>query len=201
MTPGRRGRTQQGFTLVELLVAMGIASVVGMAILTVTIQTMRTEQFTDQLRTVMDDGRTSLDRVRKELRAARKVYAEETCADPVAGCLTSSTLHFWVDQDQDGDQDPIEQVTYCIQEVGQDVCVDLAAGKKHELVRWTEASSPSTAQVIARTIVGTTTPFEFDVSPEGTSVVTVTFVLDTQSARGPKELAVGATIRLRNVDS
>ncbi len=197
-------RGEGGFTLVELLIVMVITGVVMGGAYSVINQSMRTEQYSDQLRTVMDEGRISLERIRGELREARHVYRSPTCPDPDAECLNSHRLSFWVDADQDHDPVPAEQVHYCIRELGDDACVQPVAGGRYELVRWTEdplaaSTSPADARVIARTIVGADTPFVFDAEPSDTSHVTITYQLDTQLPRGPQQLEVSATVRLRNV--
>jgi prepilin-type N-terminal cleavage/methylation domain-containing protein len=199
-----RNAHEAGFTLVELLVVVALTGVVMSAIYGVVIQTMRTEQYTAQLREVMDDGRVSLDRVRMELREARRVHLDPTCPDAPDPCLESKRLSFWVDKNQDLVQQPDEQVHYCTREIGTSTCTHPEPGKRFELVRWTGLPSavpepPADAQIIARTIVGAKTPFVFNAAPPDTSVVTITYVLDTQLPRGPKELDVSATIRLRNV--
>lgn len=195
---------ERGFTLVELLVVMSITGVIMGAIYSVVTQSVRTEQYSDQLRTVMDEGRISLERVRGELREARHVYRVPTCPDPDAECLSSHRLSFWVDRNQDHVALSDEQVHYCIREIGTTACVQPVAGGRYELVRWTgdplgATDSPADAQVIARTIVGADTPFVFDPEPSDASHVIITYQLDTQLPRGPQELEVSATVRLRNV--
>jgi type II secretory pathway pseudopilin PulG len=202
----RRGSParEAGITLVELLVVIALTGVVVSALYGVLMQTMRTEQYTAQLRTVMDDGRVSLDRVRMELREARRVHIDPTCADVADPCLETKRLSFWVDRNQDLVQQATEQVHYCTREIGTSICVHPEPGKRFELVRWTGhpddvPEPPADAQIIARTIVGAKTPFILNAPPPDASIVTVTYVLDTQLPRGPSELTVSATIRLRNV--
>jgi prepilin-type N-terminal cleavage/methylation domain-containing protein len=195
---------ERGFTLVELLIVMALTGIVMAGAYSVVMQSMRTEQYTDQLRSVMEDGRVSLDRIRAELREARLVYGIPTCAADAEECLSSHRLSFWVDRNQDHIAHPDEQVHYCVREVGATECVQPAQGGRYELVRWTgdpltAGESPTGAQVIARTIVGAETPFVFDAEPSDTSHVTVTYQLDTQLPRGPQQLEVSATVRLRNV--
>lgn len=202
---------ERGFSLVELLVVIGLASLLGTAIMTVLISTIRTERFTDDLRTVMDDGRVSLARVRKELRAARKVLPGSD----------STALHFWVDQDQDNDIDSGENRWYCVRPVGATQCVDATnsgGDSRFELVRWTESESawdgttlprtpPSSARVIAATLRNHQ-PLLYCELPNDTCtqdpvesrVVAVEFALDVKGERGPEVHHVAATVRLRNVD-
>lgn len=199
----RSNGDQAGVTLVELLVVMLLMGVVGTAIMNVIVSTTRTQSQVVNLREVMDDGRFSIDQIQKELRQARLVYAETTCGtDPSATCTNSSELHFWVDSDQDNQQDVSEQIFYCVQQIGAiagDVsnCVEPDGSQKYALVRWTEANS--TATVLAATLVNSTPPFSFDVSPRETSVVAVSLDFDTLNARGPESFNMQTTVRLRNV--
>lgn len=200
-----RSRSEGGFTLVELLVVVVLMGVIGAATLSVLVSTSRAETYTDELRTVLDDGRTSLARVRLELRAARLIDEDES---------GPSAVRFWVDQDQDSIQQPDELVCYR---------VELVAGEtdRWRLVRYEEPSPPAgtcesaapaaTGQVIAQTLrenavftyvpTDATDPGE-PITTDGlaTHTVTVRFVLDVDAGgRGPGQTEVTTTVRLRNV--
>ena len=71
-----------GFSLVELLVTIAILGVVAAATPTVIISTQRAEQFQGEMQTVMDDARISMERVRKELREARRVLPD-SCQETI----------------------------------------------------------------------------------------------------------------------
>lgn len=189
---------QDGVTLVELLVVMVLMGIVGTAIMNVVVTTSRTQSEVTNLRVVMDDGRVSIDRIQKELRQARLVYAETTCGpSSTATCTSSSKLHFWVDSNQDNLQATSEQITYCVREVGGSTCVDPDGTRKYALVRWTEASTSATQ--LAATLVNGSPPFTFDVSPRETAVVEVSLDFDTLNARGPESFNMETKVRLRNV--
>ncbi|MBW3663975.1 MAG: prepilin-type N-terminal cleavage/methylation domain-containing protein [Actinobacteria bacterium] len=184
-----RYHDQRGFTLVELLVVMVILGVVAAATTSVIIATQRSNQFGDELRTVMDDGRISLDRVRKELRAGRRVLEGST----------PWMLRWWTDQNQDGLRQTSETINYCVAPLGSTSCVTSAATGEFQLIRWTDAQTASEARVIARTLTTTEVFGGLEAPVTATRVVTVTFVLDVQDASGPEDLTMDATIRLRNV--
>lgn len=191
----RRGLGEGGFTLVELLVVMGIMGIITTALMTVIISTSRTQVYTDQMSDVMDDGRVMMDRIRKELRAARRVLD--------AGS-TASTLHFWVDQNQDGQDVPAELICYAPREIG--------TSGRYELVRWTGGVTSddcsvvgADVRVIARTLTTNAGIFEYDPTPSSdplaprTRLVTIRFTLQVRQGNAPAAIPVETTVRLRNV--
>lgn len=200
-----RVRSDDGVTLIELLVVMLLMGVVATAIMNVVLSMNRTQQYTLSHQQVMDDGRVSIDRIRKELRQARLVYAAFTCgADETATCTTSSKMHFWVDADQDSLQQTTEQVFYCIQNLNDygygGKCVTPSSGR-YALARWTKAGEDNGVppQVLAKTLVNATDPFTFNVSPRETRLVIVHLDFHTGTDRGPDSFEMDATVRLRNV--
>lgn len=180
---------ESGFTLVELLIAMVLMAIVSGATVSVVSATSRANRFGTELRTVMDDGRQSLDRIRKELRGGRRVLSDST----------PYKLHWWVDQNQDGLQQLSEKVNYCVAPLGSTTCVTTSQTGKFQLVRWTDDQAVTSAKVIAATLT-TTNVFSGYTSPlTGTRAVTVSFQLDVNSSTGPRVLSMSDLIRLRNV--
>lgn len=212
----RHRSAEGGFTLVELLVVVLLLSVVGATTTGIVMSTLRTEQFQQEMQATMDDGRISLQRIRREVRAARQVY-ETSCEPSTSECDPSTRLHFWVDQDQDQIATNSEKVCYLTEEI-------TAGSDQYQLVRWThevkdtcESPAPAGAQVVARTLVpnhdtdgdGTddvAAPFlEFapeptaDPSDPPTRNVRVLLRLQVQTGRDFEHFDVESIIRLRNV--
>src|SRR5699024_2944789 len=84
-------RSDEGFTLVELLVTITPLGVITTAVMTVIITVQRTQLFQMDTTVSMDETRQALDRMRTEVRASRRVLTTST----------ASQLHVWIDSDQD----------------------------------------------------------------------------------------------------
>lgn len=222
-----RLRTEGGFSLVELLVIIAIFAMVGSAITGVMITTQRSEQYQRRLQDVMDDGRVSVDRIRQELRAARRVL--HTTCDTTSDCEPSDRLHFWVDQNQDALVQDEEVVCYIVSTAFD------TSPNRYRLLRWTGAtdgesgSNPCSTTAIAaanETILAETLVDRTCVDPESgvtrapspcpfqdldpvpvdnpdaapTRDVHVVLELEVPGDRGPDSTMFEATIRLRNVE-
>ena len=217
--PGGPRSGEGGFTLVELLVVMLLMGVIGATTTGVIVSTLRTEQVQSEMQEVMDDGRIALQRIRGEVRAARRVF-ETSCEPATTDCTPSSRLHFWVDQNQDAAQTADEVVCYLTEPIG-------TSGEQFQLVRWTEATAdasgcdaatrPDAAQVVARTLLANidtnsdgvpdvAAPFvDFEPEPtadpvdEATRNIRVLLRLEVRSGRDYEPLEVESIVRLRNV--
>lgn len=195
MTGPTRGADERGFSLIELLVVMSLLTMVGGAILSVVVATSRSNMFQDELRTVMDDGRVSLDRIRKELRGGRRVLAGSD----------RYHLYWWVDQNQNGLQETSERIHYCVTPLGDpdgNDCVSSTPGTpaRYQLVRWSDADDPTDARSIAKTLVDPEVFSGYAATLAETKTVHITFHLDVaDSARGPDSITMEASVRLRNV--
>jgi hypothetical protein len=161
--------------------------------------TTRGQSFQLEMRTVMDDGRISLMRVRQELREARRVLEVGS---------TDSSVRFWLDRNQDGVMQDDEVICYAVAEI--------ADTGTYELLRWDGATEeaglddcsvdppPAHARSIARTFV-TEDVFSFEPWPSAdpqeprTRLVTIEFLLDARIDRGPQAIQAETTVRLRNV--
>lgn len=197
----RQLRSEAGLTLVEMLVVLVILGIVGTATVSVVVATSRTQQFTSSMQEVIDDGRVSLARIRRELRTARRVL-EGSC-ESVSACDPSSRLHFWVDQNQNRSPEAVEFICYLTESIGTG---------QWQLVRWdgadtgcSAATRPARATVLAKTLVDPLPFKDFEAEPTAdpddaeTRLVTVLLELEVLGRRGPDSVKVEATVRLRNV--
>jgi prepilin-type N-terminal cleavage/methylation domain-containing protein len=195
----RPRRDETGFTLVELLVVIVIMSVVASAITSVVISTFRIEQRQATLQDVVDDGRISLQRIKRELRAARRVHEDSG----------PRNLRFWVDQDQDQVVSPEEQICYLVELLP-------GATAQWQISRWThavdeddcvegaEVPTDATRTIVARTLVEPDAFVAYDPVPGGptdpaTREVTIRLVLEVVGARNFGQTTVEGAVRLRNV--
>ncbi len=171
-----RLRTEDGLTLVELLVVMVMVGIIGAATTSVLISSQRTQQYSQQLRTVMDESRVTFERIHEELRQARQVELDQP-----------DEIRFWVDANADGLRSLDEVVTY-------DVVPVSGVPDRWEVVRYTADVGASGARVLVRTLRNAD-PFSY--SPT-TDVIDMTFDLDVTTNRGPDVWTTSARVRLRN---
>lgn len=190
---------EAGMTLVEVLVAMLIASILGTSIFNVVMSSKNTEEYQREWQAVIDDGRLSLQRIRTELRSARRVYADSA----------GDRLHFWVDQNQNQLQEPAEEICYAVENIGTgqwavfrwDQAVNTVAGT------CVPGSPPSgsSPRVLAQTLVDPSPFVTYDPVPStdpndpATRQVHIRFNLEVLAGRGPDTTVVEGTVRLRNV--
>lgn len=180
-------REESGVSLVELLVAISLLAVVASATLSVVVTTSRSQNRTANLGQVMSDARTSLDRMRKEVRGARRIYGSDA---PSSGNESDQdTLSFWIDDNDDDIQQVSEQITYQL--------VELTASGRYEIVRFTH-DDPSRTRSMAKTLVNDD-PFSYDVAPPETRVLELDMDFQVASGQTFEPLDIGGTVRLRNV--
>ena len=113
MTAGRpRRRRDEGMSLVEVLVAMGLFGVLGTLLLGLAMSTSAVTQDTKSRTGVTGEARTALERMTRELRQSAGL---DVVTLPGGGPYTSFT--FWTDFDGDGFRDQTatdpEVLTYC----------------------------------------------------------------------------------------
>lgn len=192
--------SNEGVTLIEMLVVMVVLGLVMSAATAMIITTHRAERYQAEMQATIDDGRLSMARLRKEIREARRIFPDST----------GTELRAWVDQNLDTIPQAEELICYAVEqlpggEVGQ-----------FQIVRWTGASLPgcspvpsSGTSVVARTLVNDLVaepPFnDYDPPPStnpsdpDTRTVSLLFRLEVLNGRGPDTLLVEGTVRLRNV--
>lgn len=93
------GPKDQGFTLIEVLVAMGLFAVLGSLLLGLSLGTSRVTQETRDRTGVNEESRTAMERMTRELRQASTIDAVTLPTVPGAG---PTSFTFWTDFDGDG---------------------------------------------------------------------------------------------------
>lgn len=183
---------QRGTTLVELLVVIVLLAIIGAATTGVVVAVTRNEGFQRNVREVIDDGRVSLQAIRKELRSARRVLADSG----------PDRLHFWVDENQDAIRQANELICYVVRPLGTG---------RWEIVRWEGATvgcdtPPAGASVrtLARTLVDPNPFVAYRPAPSSNvddpPTREVDIVLELEVAAGrTHSVTVDGTVRLRNV--
>lgn len=179
MNHERHGRTEAGFTLVEMLVTILIMGVVTGAITTVTVSMLRNQTFQEQMTQAQDEARHVFERIRPELRSARRVEAG-----------TSGKAELWVDDNFDGLVQDSELVTY-------EVRLLTSNPDRYEVVRFT--AEPSSTPTRVAGVLRNPDPFDYILTPPATRAITLDFTYDVETTRGPQALHVSTTVRLRNV--
>lgn len=101
MTQRRRTPRDQGLSLVEVLVAMGLFGVLGTLLLGLALSTSKVTEDTRNLAGVTEQSRLAMERMTRELRQAQCLRSVALPA--TAGGATAVT--FWTDFDGEGDQD------------------------------------------------------------------------------------------------
>lgn len=189
-----RWQGEDGLTLVEMLVVMVILGVVAAGTTSAILTMLRQDQFTEEVRQVTDEGRVSMDRVRKELRGGRRVL-EIAAGDP----SNAAHLFWWVDQNQNGLQELSERVHYCVAELTGTTCLDPGLTGQFRLIRYTDADTTA-IRTLASTLTSSDVFTGYDAAVTETSTVTITYRLQVQNDdRGPDELVLNGSVRLRNV--
>jgi type II secretory pathway pseudopilin PulG len=169
-------------TLVEVLVAIILTSIVTMALVAGTSAIYRGRNFTSQDADSLGALRTAMDRFEKEVRQARRIYSDST----------AKRVHLWVDYDRNNQQNPDERIAWAIEDLG---------GNRAQFTRDTDASAP---RVAVRDLVfdAAATDFHYNLADAGDDPSTSTLVTITLVARGQGHLAgersVRTEVRLRN---
>jgi type II secretory pathway pseudopilin PulG len=189
-----RLRQDGGFQLIEGMMVTLLLGVLGMAITSVVASSLRTERVTDDLRTNLNEARVAVERMRLDVREARRIYP----TSPQGVANGPAQLAVWRDANQDQLQQTTEQVTYRF---------STAADGTGQLERRTEAMGAGEWRVIARHLDLSVGPdgkprsrFETAPAPPKTRTVTmvVTVVARPGSGAAAQKLSITETVRLRN---
>lgn len=192
-------RSESGLTLVEMLIVMVILGIVAAGTTTAIVTMLQQDQFTEEVRQVTDEGRVSMDRVRKELRGGRRVL-ELSAGNP----SNAAHLFWWVDQNQNGLQELSERVHYCVHALSGTVtnpptCVAPGQTGEFRLIRFTDAA-PTDVRTLASTLTSSDIFSGYSATVTETSTVDITYRLQVlNDDRGPGELVLAGSVRLRNV--
>jgi type II secretory pathway pseudopilin PulG len=164
--------------VVELAVAMAIASVVSVVLFAALVTLQRTEVYTEQDSRALAELRVNVDRFARELREARRVYSGSS--------TTARSIKFWVDDDRDNQQDPAERVTWAVTTVDGD----------GQLTRTTDVSGDTPDPVSTDIVVADA--FAYTPAPPGTVRIDVALQADVDEDRLANRRTVRTVIRLRN---
>lgn len=180
---------EAGFTVVELLVAMLVGGVLLSAIAAVTVAMLRTGGFVTTTGENLDDARISVERMRQDLRGARRIQG----TGPAGATTDADQLAFWTDRDQDRVADAAEQIVYQLRTVD-------GVGR---LERYSGAATTPVPIAIGLDLSDDggvpRSRFAYDATPVGdTTVVTVVLTLDNPGDERAAPLVVTETLRLRN---
>jgi type II secretory pathway pseudopilin PulG len=189
-----RLRGEDGVGIVELIVTIVLLGIIGTATTSIVVSSIRVERVTDDLRTNLDEARVAAERMRRDVREARRIYV----TSPEGLTSGSSQLAFWRDANQDQLQQTSEQVTYRF------AAEPDGSGRLERRV----ASDPSGEwRVIARRLdlsvdgAGKArSRFELSPAPPKTSGVTMVLTVKARPSAGAsaKTLSISETVRLRN---
>jgi hypothetical protein len=172
------GRDQRGITLPEILVGMVLAMVVTSLLVTGVIAVHRGTRFSGQDSESLASLRTARDRLVRDVRGARLVYAT----------TTPRKLVVWLDLNRDFLQDSNEKVTWELQEVGTSA----------NLVRYTEAAP--TPRIHARNLIpGDVFTFPGTDDPANATLVDLSFTAKAEG-QASGERTVETQVRFRNSD-
>jgi len=188
-------------TLVELMIATLLTGLLVSVMLTAFVVTSRTERQTGQDTQALASLRLVNDRIARELRQARRVYADST----------GTRLHVWIDADRDNQQDPSERITFEI--TTNSGSAPAAAGSTSTITRTTDASGATKVPIATNMQlfpVSASSPATFVYSPTFTAVtapsitwtdvslVAITTAADDAPGPFPAPRTLKTEMRLRN---
>lgn len=170
----RLGPREVGASIVEAMVAMLVSGMVVAILLTGYVSAGRAELYTDHDAQALSVLRSATAQFGRELRQARKVYADST----------SRKIRFWVDYDRDNQQEASERITWELEST-------IDGGR---LVRKLDTGD----QTFVRGGLLVKDAFVYSPAPIATTVVEATFVADVDPDRLAAERRIKMEVRLRN---
>lgn len=168
---------ERGFSLAELLVTLGIMSIVGLLSVTLLVTALRTDEFSRQETNALDELRFATEFMTKEIRQARLVYPDST----------DQYLHIWIDYDIDNQQDTEEKIIYEID----------TSGPVPVLIRYSEAGNPTRRILLEGIVVAPLFTYE-PAFPAVPRTVGMTLQADADPTTAPGARTVISEVRIRN---
>jgi prepilin-type N-terminal cleavage/methylation domain-containing protein len=187
-----RTPSDDGMTMIEMLVAIILASMVSAVVLSATLITHQNLRTTDDEVRGQEDVAIVTDRLSRDLRDARGVVCDGALSDPTC----ANHLQLWIDANSDYRQEPDEVVTWQLQANTNDP-------GHYNMMRTVLGSSVTEARTIVRNVA-----FTYDVAPPTaqpapgsptTRRVTVTMYYDAVIGSGTSVRTLTFTTLLRNV--
>lgn len=100
--PAARGSRDAGFSLVEVLVGVGLFGMLGSLLLGLAVSTSKVTEDVRSLTSINEESRLAMERMSRELRQATLITAALV---PPGAAPAETALTFWTDFDGDGVQD------------------------------------------------------------------------------------------------
>lgn len=168
---------EEGFSLAELLVTLSIMSIVGILVVTLLITALRTDDYSRQETSALDELRFATEFMTKEIRQARLVYPDST----------DQYLHIWIDYDIDNQQDADERIVYEID----------TTGTTPTLIRYSEAGTATRRILMEGVVVAPIFTYE-PAFPAVPRIVGMTLQADVDPTSEPNARTVMSEVRIRN---
>jgi Tfp pilus assembly protein PilW len=178
LTRIREARRDEGFTLVEVMVAMGLGIMLSGLSLTAVVATNKSFRHDSDEASGLNDVRTVSERLERDLRDARGVDA----------AATTSQLSIWIDYNSDYQKQTSEVVTW-----------RLAASTDPGHYNVLRSVQGGTTTIVARSLVSQIA-FSYDVTPPATKVVKVSLTYDSVIGASATTRRLDFRARLRNVE-
>jgi prepilin-type N-terminal cleavage/methylation domain-containing protein len=189
----RRGPSESGVTLVELLVSIALMSVVSSLVTAGIVASNRVLRNNDDESRGLADVRKVSERLGRDLRESRSVVCDGAVTDPTC----QRHLQLWIDDNSDYKQQSSETITWQLQPASADP-------SHFNMIR---SSATGTTAVEARTIVSNVA-FTYDYPPGAvapgatalhTKVVNVDITYDAVVGQSTGQRSITFSERLRNV--
>jgi prepilin-type N-terminal cleavage/methylation domain-containing protein len=190
-------RDEAGMTLIELLIAMFLLSIVSTLVVTAVSSASRVLVNTDDENRGLQDAKVILDRLSRDVRQARSVVCDGGLADPQDAASTDPTcvahLQLWIDDDSDYLQDDSEVVTWLLSKNADGEHFDVWRFKGNGLNGNVQQKQLQASALIVRTL------FEYNATvPQDADLVTMKMQYDALVGRGVDLRFASVSARLRN---